>query len=368
MNLPGGNHSLMQKLAVYFLIVISVATYGQGTEEKVLYVVDSIPVIDAPEEGATLEQTDIETVTVVTDKGHIQKHGYKDLDKIIFIITKEYARRSGELKKIPTSKRMKRKNGKLHLNDSAVPYSGPFIDYYYNGRKQREGMFKDGLIEGLYTAYYQDGTTSYYRNYVKGIEHGESKEYFQNGRIHQEGTFKNGKDDGLWKEWYSTGELKRQTEFKEGEVIATKEEAKFHSLFSKGIQLFNEGNYSGAIRNYDKAIELNPNYSDVYFHRSRAYLYDLRFDQALVDCDKAIALEPLYMEAYSNRGFVRLRKHELKNSRTISKSTGVTVLASRDKVEIPQDELEKMCADLNKGYQLGDTKPMIVDALKNYCQ
>src|SRR5688572_24129600 len=98
----------MQNLAVYFVTIISVATYGHGTEEKDLYVVDSIPVIDAPEEGATLEQTDIETFTVVTDKADIQKHGYKDLDNIIFIITKEYARRSGEVKKIPTSKRMKR--------------------------------------------------------------------------------------------------------------------------------------------------------------------------------------------------------------------------------------------------------------------
>jgi antitoxin component YwqK of YwqJK toxin-antitoxin module len=358
----------LRELAVVFLAIISFATYGQGTEEKILYVVDSIPVLDVTEEGATLVQTDVETLTVVTDKADILKHGYKDLDKIIFIITKEYARRSDELKKIPTVKRMKRKDGKWYLNDSAVPYSGPFIDYYYNGKKQGEGMFKDGLLEGLYTGYYQDGTTSYCTNYAKGVENGESKEYFQNGKIHQEGAFKNGKDDGVWKEWYSTGQLKRQTEFKEGKVIATKEEEKFHSLFSKGIQLFNEGNYSGAVRNYDKAIELNPNYSDVYFHRSRAYLYDLKFDQALVDCDKAIALEPLYMEAYSNRGFTRLRKYELKNSRTLSKSNGVTVLASKNKVEIPQDELKKMCADLHKGYQLGDTKPMIVDALKNYCQ
>jgi hypothetical protein len=65
---------------------------------------------------------------------------------------------------------------------------------------------------------------------------------------------------------------------------------------------------------------------------------------------------------------VRLRKYQLKNSRTISRSNGVTVLAAKDRVEIPKDELEKMCADLNKGYQLGDTGPMILDAIKNYCK
>ena len=359
----------MRKSLLFILAIVCFEAYGQGSAEKVLYVVDSIPVIKDPgEEEGTMTETDIETLTVVTNKADIEKYGYKDLDKIIFIITKEYTKRPNEIKKIPTVKQMERKSGKWHFKGSLNPYSGPFIDYFFNGKKQGEGILKEGRLEGLRTVYYQDGTTSYYRNYVNGFENSESKEYFLNGKIHQEGKFKNGKDDGLWKEWYSTGDLKRQTEFKEGKVQPTKEDEKFHSLFSKGIDLFNEGNYTAAVKNYNKAIELNPNYSDVYFHRSRAYLYDFKFEEALVDCDKAIALEPLYMEAYSNRAFVRLRKYELKNSRTISKSNGVTVLAAKDRVEIPKDELEKMCADLNKGYQLGDKGPMILDAIKNYCK
>jgi len=367
--LSGKSNQLMKKLLLFALTIISFVTYGQRTEERVLYVVDSIPIINDPgEEEGTLTENDIETLTVVTNKADIEKHGYKDLDKIIFIITKEYAKRPVELRNIPTVKQMERKTGKWYIKGSSTPYSGQFIDYYFNGKKQGDGILKAGVLEGLRTVYNPDGTTSYYEYYVNGIENGESKEYYQNGKLHQEGVYKNGKEDGLWKEWYSTGQLKRQTEFKEGKVLSTKEDEKFHSLFSKGLQLFNEGNYSGAIKNYDKAIELNPNYSDVYFHRSRAYLYDLKFDQALVDCDKAIELEPMYMEAYSNRAFVRLRKHELKNSRTLSKSSGVTVLATKDKVEIPKDELERICSDLSKGIQLGDIKPMILDALKTYCQ
>jgi antitoxin component YwqK of YwqJK toxin-antitoxin module len=360
----------MKKLLLYVLTIISFVTHGQSTEERVLYVVDSIPIINDPgKDEGTLTENDIETLTVVTNKADIEKHGYKDLDKILFILTKEYAKRPAELRKIPTVKQMERKNGRWHLKGSSTPYTGQIIDYFFNGKKQGDGILKDGQLEGLRTVYYPDGTTtSYYRHYVNGLENGESKEYFQNGKVHQEGAFKNGKDDGLWKEWYSTGQLKRQTEFKEGKVLSSKEDKKFHSLFSKGIQLFNDGNYSGAIKTYGKAIELNPNYTDVYFHRSRAYLYDLKFDQAVVDCDKAIELEPMYMEAYSNRAFVRLRKHELKNSRTLSKSSGVTVLASKDKVEIPKDELEKICNDLSKGIQLGDNKPMILDAQKTYCQ
>jgi antitoxin component YwqK of YwqJK toxin-antitoxin module len=365
----GKSNQLMRKSIICLLTIISIATYGQGTEERVLYVVDSIPIIDDPEEGeGTLTETDIETLTVVTSKADIEKHGYKDLDKIIFVITKEYAKRPEELRKIPTVKLMQRKNGKWCLKDSQKPYTGPFIDYYYNGRKQGEGILKDGLLEGLRTVYYQNGMTSYYRNFVNGIENGESKEYFQNGKIHLEGAFKNGKDEGLWKEWYSTGQLKRETAFKSGEAIPTKEQEKFHKLLLNGIKMFREENYQGAVRTLDKAIELNPNYSDAYFHRGTAYFHDFKFDEAIKDYDKAIELEPLYMESLSNRAFARLRKYEFKNSRTLSKNQYVTVLATKDKVEIPKDEQEQICADLNKGYQLGDTKPMIVDAMKNYCR
>ena len=148
----------MRKLIIFLLTIIPLATYAQGTEERVLYVVDSIPIINDPEEGeGTLTEADVETVTVVTDRTDIEKHGYKDLDKIIFVITKEYAKRPEELRKIPTTKLMERKNGKWCLKDSPTPYTGPFIDYYYNGKKQGEGILKDGLLEGLRTVYYQTG-------------------------------------------------------------------------------------------------------------------------------------------------------------------------------------------------------------------
>lgn len=352
------------------MAIVSVTTYGQGTEERVLYVVDSIAIIDDPgEQEGTLTESDIETLTVVTNKADIETRGYKDLDKIIFIITKEYAKRPDELKRIPTTKKMERRKGRWYLTDSSTPFSGQFIDYFFNGKKQGEGTLKEGVLDGRRNVYYQTGNLSYYTHYVNGVETGESKEYFINGKLHQEGNFKNGKDDGLWKEWYSTGTLKRQTEFKEGEVInATKEHDKFHKLLSNGITMFREGNYQNAIKSYDKAIEINPNYSDAYFHRGTAYLNDFKFDEAISDYDKAIELEPLYMEALSNRAFARLRKYEFKNSLTLSKSSGVTVLAAKDKVEIPKDEQDKICADLNKGVELGDNKPMILDAIKNYCK
>src|SRR6266850_7485147 len=109
----------MRKLLLYLFVVVCFRTFGQGGSEKVLYVVDSIPIINDPgEEEGTVTETDIETLTVVTAKADIEKHGYKDLDKIIFIITKEYAKRPNDLRKIPTVKQMERKSGKWYLKGS----------------------------------------------------------------------------------------------------------------------------------------------------------------------------------------------------------------------------------------------------------
>lgn len=264
---------------------------------------------------------------------------------------------------------MERRDGRWYLLKSTVPYSGQFIDYFFSGRRQGDGTMKDGLLDGKRSVYYQNGNLSYYTTYSAGVKTGESKEYFINGALHQEGNFKNGKDDGLWKEWYSTGILKRQTEFKEGNVVgATKEQERFHQALSSGITMFGEENYGRAIESYNKAIALNPNYSDAYFHRGTAYLYDFRFDEAVKDFDRAIELEPLYMEAISNRAFARLRKYEFKNSRTLRKSNGVTILAAKDNVEIPKEELEKICADLTKAVELGETSPMVLDVMKRYCK
>lgn len=129
-----------------------------------------------------------------------------------------------------------------------------------------------------------------------------------------------------------------------------------------------ENDFKAAVKKLDQAEKLNNKYSDIYFYRGTAKMNLFEFDNAIGDFDKAITLEPLYKEALANRGFARLRKYEFKDSRTLSKNSEVTILAAKDKVEIPADEKQKICSDLNRSIELGDTKPMILDAIKTYCQ
>jgi hypothetical protein len=200
--MPFGNtRGLSFTIVVCLLSALCLNAFGQEPEERFLYVVDSIPILEDPEEGeGTLSENEIETITVVTNPGEIAKLGYKDLDKLIFIITKEYAKRPQDVRSIPTTKEMERRDGKWYLRNSASPYNGRFIDYYYNGRIQGEGVLKEGVLHGIRTVYHQNGNRKYFRTYVNGVLEGDTEDYFSNGQIHQKGYFKNGKNEGLWQD------------------------------------------------------------------------------------------------------------------------------------------------------------------------
>jgi antitoxin component YwqK of YwqJK toxin-antitoxin module len=360
----------MRKLFLSFLILFFCgSSFAQTNQERILYIVDKIPVINPTEDDEEILNEDIDNLEIITDSVKIKTLGYANkIDKIILVTTKAYLTRSAEDKLIPTTKVMVRKNGLWFEQNADTPYTGAFIDYFMNGKKQGEGMLKAGLIDGVRTVYYPNGNKRYFYTYTKGIENGPSEEYFTNGKLKQKGSFINEKETGLWQVFYSTGKIKRQSSFVNNKQDTPKEGVQFYTMLDKAIALMKDEDYKSAIKKLNDAEKLNPGYSDLYFYRGTAKLDNFDFDNAIIDLDKAIEIEPLYMEAISNRAFARLRKYEFKDSRTLTKNSEVTILAAKDKVNIPKDDLDKICADLKLGYDLGDHKQMIVDAITRYCK
>lgn len=361
----------MNKLALSFLMILfcGIAS-AQTTRERVLYIVDKIPIIETHKDDEDLLKEDVDNLEVITDSTRIKTLGYGGkIDKIIMITTKAYLKRTPEEKLIPSTKSMVRKDGQWFMTDANAPYTGPFIDYFTNGKKQGDGTLKEGVVDGVRTVYYPNGNKRYFYTYTKGVQNGASEEYFINGKLRQKGSFINEKQTGLWQIFYSTGKLKRQSTFVNNKDAPTKEETTFYALLEKAIGQMKEDEYSSAIKKLNDAEKLNPNYADLYFYRGTAKLNSFDFDNAIIDFEKAVEIEPLYIEATTNRAFARMRKYEFKGSRTISKTNGVTILAgSKDKVSIPKEDLDKICADLNLGYSLGDHNQMTIDAISKYCK
>ena len=75
--------------------------------------------------------------------------------------------------------------------------------------------------------------------------------------------------------------------------------------FDSGYDKAENGDYYGAISDFTKAIELDPNYAIAYHNRgwSKNKLKD--YNGAIADYNKSIELDPNYTNAYVNRGLAK---------------------------------------------------------------
>ena len=381
---------MKNKILILLLTLSSIIGFGQN--ENILYVVDSIPVIEEPKDGfGTLTENIIDNVVVVKDKKIIESSGYKDLDGIIYVFTKAYVQRPDSIKAIPTTNLMTKKNGAWYLKNSSTTYSGNFIDYYLTGKKQGEGILVNGKLKGKRLLYHLNGNVSDEIEYENGISNGLEQRFYDDGTLMQKGNFKNGKEIGVWEmyhpngkikqrttfeygqmdgesiSYYSTGEIKGKNVYKNGVYQKDKLNDKLFKLYNESQELYKQVNYKGAIKKLDNALELEPTWAEGYFARGTMKLNDFQFDEAIKDFDKTLEIEPYFTNAYSNRAFVIIRKYELGNGRTLSKTKDIQIIASKE-TEIPESELTKICADLKKAISLGDNNSMVLEALEKYCK
>jgi tetratricopeptide (TPR) repeat protein len=110
-------------------------------------------------------------------------------------------------------------------------------------------------------------------------------------------------------------------------------------LFNSGNKKFQNGDATGAIKDYDKAIELKPDYYKAYNNRGIIKSSELKKDEeALKDFEKAIEINPEYSDAYLGRG---TSKYNLK-------------------------DFSGACKDWRKASDLGNTQA--AEQLKKYCK
>lgn len=386
------NNQLMKRIIFILITVflINKISFGQTSNDKIIFVVDSIPVLDDPEYGNDIVSADVADITVIKNRDTLKLLGYERFGGVTYLFTKEYRNRPDSLKQIPSSKQLKRKGDVFLFNGSL--FTSSFIDYYYSGKKQGEGSFLNGKLNGHRKAFYQNGKISLESDYMDGFENGVRTIYYEDGSLKEKGLFTNGKEEGIWKtyypngqvdlqnnykngelydsaiKYYSTGKIKEKVFIKNGKVIDDVSFVKINQLMAKSNESYKAGDIKAAIKYCSKAIELDSTYASAYFSRGTHKLNDFQFDEAIIDFDKALKFEPFMETALANRAFARIRKYEFGNSRTLLNNNEVTVLAQKDKVPVPTNEQEMICSDLQKAIFLGNKSKMITDAILEYCK
>jgi tetratricopeptide (TPR) repeat protein len=116
------------------------------------------------------------------------------------------------------------------------------------------------------------------------------------------------------------------------------ENAVIDDLIKKGNKKMVLKDYKGAVADFTKVIEQNPDHADAYLFRAISY-YNLQdAETSLKDINKCLEIQPLYAEAYDVRGLLRYDKKD---------KTGA-------------------CEDWNKSFDLGFNPA--AELIEKYCQ
>jgi tetratricopeptide (TPR) repeat protein len=98
---------------------------------------------------------------------------------------------------------------------------------------------------------------------------------------------------------------------KKPQIIATAAEKKAAVDFMRdGLDKAAKEDFNGAIADYNRAIELNPNLAEAYNNRGLARSHQQDFNGAIADYNRAIELNPNLAEAYNNRGLTRSHQQD----------------------------------------------------------
>jgi tetratricopeptide (TPR) repeat protein len=179
-----------------------------------------------------------------------------------------------------------------------------------------------------------------------------------------------------------------------------------HIYHRMGIAQHYLRNYEAALKNFNKAIELNPIVNDFYYHRANTCMYLKMYDQAAADFSMVIELDPQGLDPYINRAVAytalgKFAEAEADYSKYIEmnpynfyiyqkradvrvsmknmegalsdlnalielKPENATAYFNRGMVEIKLDKKDDACKDFKKSGELGNTE--VAEVVKKSCE
>ncbi|GAS83207.1 toxin-antitoxin system YwqK family antitoxin [Paenibacillus amylolyticus] len=92
------------------------------------------------------------------------------------------------------------------IEDGGHPISGLLYERYKNGNMAYYSYYKNGLSEGNYVEFYEDGKAVSFQQMIKGVVHGKSNCWYKDGNIKSVAEYKYG-FKLIYKEWDANGLL-----------------------------------------------------------------------------------------------------------------------------------------------------------------
>lgn len=374
-------------LAYFLFYSISL---GQSSETKMLYIIDSIPILTDPEELNPILEEEIADTRVMRSKDTLRLFEYDKIDGITYIFTKEYRNRPDSLKLIPSLRQMVMKNNVWNLRNT--PYSGKYIDYFNSGKIQDAGTLLNGKLNGELVVYFNNGNKKLVAHYQDGNLEGEWNDYYSNGALLQTRRFSEGKEEGGSKmyfingqsqtevkngmlydtifQFYSTGKIRGMVLSKNHKIVLnkTKETINYYTT------LFNENLRAGDIKEANKSFfkiwQADSSSIETYFLEGLLHLRESHFERAIADFDNALIKEPMMREALVHRALARIRQNQLLQEKTSSKNSNV-VWTIKGLQLIPKYELDRICIDIQQAEYVDSSesyvKKIIPELFFNYC-
>lgn len=143
----------------------------------------------------------------------------------------------------------------------------------------------------------------------------------------------------------------------------------------RGLFYLDQGNFVLAMSDFNKALEINPNFRDAYINRGTIYYKQNKIPQAIADYNKAIQLNPGLVEGYINRGSAYDKLGDL--AQAVSDYTKAIELNpekseaynSRGLVYYKLNKLSESISDFNKAIELSpDQEKAYMDRGSSYAK
>ncbi len=132
--------------------------------------------------------------------------------------------------------------------------------------------------------------------------------------------------------------------------------------FKDGLKKHKDKDYKGAIKEYNKAIKIIPNYRDALFNRGTIQMELKNFEEASADFTKVIEVDPKYAKGYFSRAYLIFTTGNHEDALPDLDSAVKfdfrlpNALTLRGQIRAELRNFRGACEDFYKAKAIGDTK------------